>query len=91
MINSIKCPHCNYQYLPGEIFNPKAFLGQPIKIVRNVNGEILGHEGTNSELAESYNCDNCKKDFNVIAKITFTTESDDISNEESVTKTGLFD
>ena len=43
MSKFICCPKCNYQYLPGEIFNPKYFLGQPKHIIRNGMGEILGY------------------------------------------------
>ena len=24
---TIRCPHCNYEYLPAEIYFPKYFLG----------------------------------------------------------------
>lgn len=96
MNNLIKCPYCNYQYLPGEIFDPKSFLGQPKNIVRNNLGEILGFEGISSDLKESYNCDCCKKDFEVIAKITFNTplnknEDENTSIECEIKRTGLFD
>lgn len=99
MNNLIKCPYCNYQYLPGEIYDPKSFLGQPKNIVRNQEGEILGFEGIKSNLEESYICDNCDKEFIINAKITFSTSSSsgDIENtieqEEFIEnkQIGLFD
>ena len=72
----IVCPHCNYQYLPGEIFSPIHFIGQPKNIVRNHLGEILGYEGLQMDTVETYNCENCHKDFEVSAKIKFLTNSE---------------
>jgi hypothetical protein len=59
MTNFIICPHCGFQYLPGEIYDPKHFLGQPKDIVRNNVGEILGYEGIVTDLEETYICENC--------------------------------
>lgn len=90
--NFVKCPHCGYQYVPGEIFNPKHFLGQPRDIVRNNIGEILGYEGLVMDTVETYTCDNCEKDFKVIAKISFTYETSDTNKslEPEITKASLF-
>lgn len=40
-MNKIKCPFCDTEYLPGEIYLPKHFLGQPIDIERDIAGNIL--------------------------------------------------
>lgn len=79
MLKIISCPHCGYQYLPGEIFNPKYFLGQPRNIVRNIQGEILGFEGIQMSDTETFVCDHCGKDFNVSAKISFNCDNKDIT------------
>lgn len=65
----INCPNCNYQYLPGEIFDPKHFLGQPKNIIRNSLGEILGYEGIKMDPNETFICEHCNEPFEVFAKI----------------------
>lgn len=84
MFKIISCPHCGYQYLPGEIFDPKYFLGQPHNIVRNVNGEILGHEGIQMQDTETFICDHCNKEFKVTAKISFNLEDNDIKEMKPI-------
>ena len=75
MIKTIKCPYCGYEYLPGEIYVPNNFLGKPNKIIRD-EGKIYSFEGIQQDLTESYICDNCNKNFLVIAKVTFETHKD---------------
>ena len=72
MSHIINCPYCNRQYLPGEIFEPKYFLGQPKNIVRNSLGEILGYEGINQDFDETYICDECNKEFKVTVKHSYS-------------------
>ena len=67
----IICPKCHREYLPAEIFIPKAFFGNPNDIIRDVYGEILEFSGTGMDLNESYTCDTCNTTFNVTAKINF--------------------
>ena len=76
MSKIICCPHCNYQYLPGEIFDPRTFIGQPKNIVRNNLGEILGYEGLHMDTTESFECVNCNKEFTVSGKISFVLDID---------------
>lgn len=84
MNNFICCPKCNYQYLPGEIFDPKYFLGQPKEIIRNNLGEILGYEGIHMDNSESFVCESCGCEFEVSARITLcvTAEDGKSSNDE---------
>jgi len=78
----IKCPHCGHEYFPGEIYLPKALVGQPKNVVKDSNGMIISYEGTSPDLKEKYNCDNCKKDFSIEATLTFkTSEVKDIFEE----------
>lgn len=89
----IICPHCGFQYLPGEIYDPKHFLGQPKDIVRNSLGEILGHDGIVMDLEETYTCENCNKEMNIKAKVTFTVNADKkviSQNEPELKKLSLF-
>ena len=93
MNNFIICPFCGFQYLPGEIYDPKHFLGQPKDIIRNNIGEILGHEGISMDLNESYTCENCEQQFNVTGKISFnvTTNNESLSEKgPEIIKPSLF-
>ena len=89
---TIKCPHCNYQYLPGEIFDPVHFLGQPKRVIRDSDGEILGNKGIDMDTQESFVCDHCDREFFVRAKINFIVDTNEVKeeNEIRVEETSLF-
>lgn len=70
----ITCPKCGKQYLPGEIYLPKEFLGQPKIIERDIYGKILDDYGGTMNLKEQYICDNCNSLFFVKAKVSFETQ-----------------
>ena len=72
----IKCPYCNTEYLPGEIYIPKNFIGQPKDVSRTIDGKIDVAYGLNYDLTESYTCDKCNNTFKIMAKVNFTTEKD---------------
>lgn len=72
--NTIRCPHCNWEYLPGEIYVPKPFVGQPVRVVRDETGNILGFSGDDMDTQETYECDNCHTTFVVDAAVTFKTD-----------------
>ena len=94
MTNFIICPHCGFQYLPGEIYDPKHFLGQPKDIVRNNVGEILGYEGIVTDLEETYICENCNNELKVKAKVSFTVNDQKVENNKEtphLSKVSLFD
>ena len=78
----ISCPHCKYQYLPGEIFIPNRFIGRPKNIIRNDNGEIIGYDGDCPSYFESYICDNCNQKFTLRATITFRCHKQNTHAEE---------
>ena len=77
----IKCPVCGCEYLAAEIFDPHSFVGEPKTIVKDENGEILGFDGEDMDVTETYICDKCNTEFQVEASVVFKT---------SVTKT-VFD
>ena len=77
---TISCPHCDYEYLPSEIYLPKSFFGKPCLIERDISGKILSYEGSSIDLFEHYTCDKCNHTFRVIAKIGFSTEDDKLEN-----------
>lgn len=70
----IECPKCGREYLPAEIFVPRAFFGKPEDIERDFAGKILSYEGTSVDLFEKYICDKCDTEFRIIAKLQLTTE-----------------
>ena len=86
MSKFICCPKCNYQYLPGEIFEPKYFLGQPKHIIRNGMGEILGYEGIMMDPTETFICENCGEEFIVSARLSITVKGKD-DNESIIEET----
>lgn len=90
----INCPHCGYEYLPAEIFVPRAYFGRPTEIERDANGKLVSYEGTSVDLFEKYVCDNCNKEFRIVSKLQLTTEDifPGCFTEEYVTKlpTSLF-
>ncbi len=71
---TIRCPHCNTEYLPGEIYFPNDFVGQPTHIVKDENGNVLGYDGEDMQTSEFFVCDHCGKKFKVDASVTFRTE-----------------
>ena len=43
---TIRCPHCNAEYLPAEIYYPTSFfLGKPFNIIKDGDDNILGYNG----------------------------------------------
>lgn len=74
MFKPIRCPHCRCEYLPGEIFQPEYFLGQPKDVIRNRVGEILGYEGIEMDPKETFICSKCDNEFTVTAKIIFNID-----------------
>lgn len=90
----IKCPNCQAEYLPAEIYLPDALLGRPRKIEKDSNGKILNYFGTNMDLMETYRCDFCNRKFNVTLNPKFFTDSPtkDFTSDYStkLTKPSLF-
>jgi len=87
----IKCPCCETEYLPGEIFLPKYFLGQPTDIEKDYSGKILSYAGVEQNLNEEYICDKCGKKFIVKANINYDVTIDrnkDLSEPYSSNKYG---
>ena len=77
---TINCPHCNYEYLPAELYVPQAFFGRPYFIERDAEGKITDYAGQSVDLYETYTCDKCNHTFRVSAKIGFSTQEDKLEN-----------
>lgn len=70
---TIACPKCGYEYLPAEIFVPKAFIGTPKDIIRDENHKIDDFIGKSLDLTEEYTCDHCHTTFSIDTDIRFHT------------------
>ena len=89
----IKCPKCNAEYLPAEIYFPKDFFGNPEQIIRDSQNQILNYTGTGMNFLETYRCNYCDVIFKVTAKINFNTaiQTDyDTTYSTSLKKNTLF-
>lgn len=72
----IKCPHCGWEYLPGEIFYPDNAIGQPVNIVRDSLGHIIYEEYLENKeplAEEEFWCEHCEKPF--VAEIELTVKA----------------
>ena len=69
----LKCPHCDYEYLPGEIFIPNYVIGQPTEIERSVDGKIMVFDDLHQSNEEVFTCIKCNKTFNARANVTYET------------------
>ena len=81
----IRCPMCGYEYLPGEIFMPNEFLGQPTNVVRDYTGKIIGFDGIKMNDTETYICDDCGCEFTVVATTNFQTYKTFDDNDSYIT------
>ena len=70
----IRCPQCGAEYLPGEIYLPKYFLGQPKNISKDFQGMIVDAEGLPQDLTETFTCNKCATLFEVKANIDYKTK-----------------
>ena len=73
---TIKCPYCNCEYLPSEIFVPQALVGHPKHIEKDIHGKILNSYGTMWDPIEYYTCDKCNTRFRIKADVKFNTSID---------------
>ena len=85
----IRCPRCDYEYLPSEIFIPKSFFGTQKYVERDFSGRVLDYIGEPMDLTETYRCDNCDVLFNIATKISFSTSLDKIENIDEDYSSGL--
>lgn len=77
---TIKCPHCNSEYLPGEIFLPGSIIGQPNEVIRDSLGKIIyeDYSDTNKEpdTIEHFTCEYCNKPFIIEAVVAYRTKEE---------------
>lgn len=74
---TIKCPRCDCEYLPAEIFYPKHFFGDVKDITRDYSGKIISFMGNSLNLSETYVCDRCGTALKVYARVNFEAVIDE--------------
>lgn len=91
----IKCPHCNSEYLPGEIYYPGALIGQPDDIVRDSLGKIIyedySEETLEPNMIEHFTCEYCNKPFIVEATVTYKVKKELPENDFTTEYVSLLD
>ena len=86
----IKCPRCGAEYLPKEIYIPRAFFGTADDINKDsISHKVIDYCGTNMDTNESYICGYCNVPFLVSARVTFSTKEDKKHNFTEDYKTKL--
>lgn len=81
--NVIKCPYCDYEYLPGEIYLPEHLIGKPVDVERDFEGKILWADGLQPDVKETFVCNKCNKEFAVKANISFETSQSETIDFDS--------
>ena len=77
-VKYIKCPHCGWAYLPGEVLYPLNMIGYPVNIVRDGVGGILYHEYPENKeplAEEEFWCENCDKPFIIEIEVNYKTKA----------------
>ena len=90
----IKCPHCQAQYLPGEIYMPGAIIGQPDDLVKDAVGKIIYEdylEGRAPDMIEHFICDYCDKPFVIEATVTYKAMEEEPEKDFSTQYVSLLD
>lgn len=93
-LNIIKCPHCGWEYLPGEIYLPDEVTGYPENVIRDVLGKILYveyKEDREPDTTEHFICENCNKQFAVEVTTTYKSRFEDPEIDFSNQFTSLID
>ena len=63
---TVRCPHCNYEYMLADIILPQYFLGKAQVIERDYLGNIINKIGYKEPIHRwRYNCDQCYRDFDI--------------------------
>ena len=74
-MKKIICPVCKAEYSVPEIYISNVFFGNIDNVEKDVHGKIIDYTGKDMDLKETYKCDYCNSQFNVIANVDFKTKS----------------
>ena len=90
----IKCPHCQAQYLPGEIYMPGSLIGQPEEVVKDGFGKIIYEDYSDlkaPEMLEHFICEYCDKPFVVEATVSYKSMTEEPEKDFSTQYVSLLD
>ena len=88
-IITLRCPVCNQEYLPSEVFYPEAVFGKQYDITKDNEGTIKFYLGDDPEYDEEFVCDSCMTKLKVHMKMAFDIEIDDNKDFEEEYETKL--
>lgn len=83
----IKCPSCNAEYLPEEIF--VSLLDNNTNIEKTEDTHEIVNSNYIGQIEDSYICDYCNTKFKVIAKLSFNSFIDEKFNFNELYSTTL--
>lgn len=83
----IKCPACNAEYLPEEIF--VSLLDNNTNIEKTEDTHEIINSNYSGQFQESYICNYCNTKFEVIAKLNFNSFIDEKFNFNELYSTTL--
>ena len=87
----IKCPYCEAEYAPSEIFYPSDFLPDVSDVVKDSDGRVVAYEGSLMNLSEEYECDRCGHVFKATAHVSFCSEKCDVHDFGSCYSTPVYE
>lgn len=91
----VRCPHCGWEYLPGEIYMPGSLIGQPDEIVKDSFGKIIYEDYTTEtrepDMIEHFICESCEKPFIIEATVTYKTKEEAPERDFSTQYVSLLD
>lgn len=84
---TLRCPVCNQEYMPSEIFFPDVVFGKQYDITRDNEGNIKFYLGEDQDFNEEFICESCNTKLNINMKMSFdVTTKEDNFEEEHITK-----
>ena len=86
---TLRCPVCNQEYMPSEIFYPDSVFGKQYDITKDNEGNIKFYLGDDPEYDEEFVCESCGSELNVHLKMSFDVELDENKDIEEVYETKI--
>lgn len=83
----VKCPSCNAEYLPEEIF--VSLLTKNYYVEKTEDTHEIVNSNYIGQIEDSYICDYCNTKFKVIAKLSFNSFIDEKFNFNELYSTTL--
>ena len=82
----IKCPFCEAEYMPEEIFYPDSVFNKNLQVIRDEKGKIVFINEDSFNFIEEFECECCNNKFQVEGKVNFQTKKieEDTFEEETI-------